>query len=292
MMLNCVVRVAARTLVIGAVALAGLGLPAHAQDKAATGEDPVVARVNGQEIKRSEVLVTIGKLPPQLQQMPLPMLFPAVVDQIVNGKLLSAAALKDNLAGDPEVKERMKRAEERIVQEIYLARTIRTRITEAKLKERYQEFLKENPAQEEVKASHILLDSEDAAKAVIAQLKGGADFAALAKEKSSDKAAAAQGGDLGYFSRKDMVEEFSEAAFKLQSGQITETPVKTEFGWHVIKVEDRRTGEPTAFDEVKEHLETELSQETVGEVLNELRATAKIERFQVDGSAEAPAAKK
>ncbi|HYD32237.1 MAG TPA: peptidylprolyl isomerase [Azospirillaceae bacterium] len=281
-----VFRAGLRSLVLAGVALGALTFSVHAQDaaKPATGDDPVVARVNSQEIRRSEVMRTIASLPPQVQQMPPQMLFPAIIDQMINGKLVSSAGYAQKLDQEKDVKDRVKKAEERIVQEAYLTRAVQARITDAKLQEAYQTFLKENPAKEEVKAAHILVENEDQAKQIVADLKKGADFAKLAQEKSTDKAAAAQGGDLGYFTKDDMVEPFSEAAFKLKPGEITEAPVKTQFGWHVIKVEDRREGKPPAFEEVKDQLQSEMSQEIIGEVVDELRATAKVERFQPDGS--------
>ncbi|MFA7429589.1 MAG: peptidylprolyl isomerase, partial [Rhodospirillaceae bacterium] len=130
---------------------------------------------------------------------------------------------------------------------------------------------------------HILVDSEDAAKAIITDLKKGGDFAAIAKEKSSDPGAA-NGGDLGWFTKGTMVPEFAEAAYALKPGAITEAPVKTQFGWHIIKVEDRRKAEPPTFDEAKEDLRAQMAEEAVTEVLAGLRKDAKVETFALDGS--------
>ncbi len=126
--------------------------------------------------------------------------------------------------------------------------------------------------------------TEAEAKALIEQLKGGADFAKLAKEKSTDAAAAAQGGDLGFFTREAMVAPFSEAAFAGTAGKVIETPVHTQFGWHVIRVDDRRKAPPPSLDEVRGDLENELSQEIVASVVAELRGKAKVEEFRPDGS--------
>ncbi len=157
-------------------------------------------------------------------------------------------------------------------------------MSEPKLKERYTKFLADNPGQEEVSARHILLQTEEEAKAVVAELKKGADFADLARKKSIDPSAKTGGGDLGYFTKDQMVPEFSEAAFKLAKGQTTEQPVKSSFGWHVIRVEDKRRSPPPSFEEAREQLTSELSQQVISEVVKQLRDGAKLERFNMDGT--------
>ncbi|QQP90301.1 peptidylprolyl isomerase [Skermanella sp. TT6] len=286
-MLARVLRVAAVSLALGGAgfaALAQTGTTPPADAGTGAGEDPVVAKVNGAEIKRSEVMRTIASLPPQVQQMPVQMIFPAVIDQIINGKLVAEAGYKNNVQNDPEVAERMKRAEERIVQELYLTQEVQKRITAERLQEAYNQFKQENPPQDEVKASHILVESEDAAKAIIADLKKGGDFAKIAGEKSTDKAAAQQGGDLGFFTKDQMVEPFANAAFAMKPGDVSETPVQTQFGWHVIKVVERRQSTPPTFEEVQEQLRSQVSEQVIGELVEDLRSDARVERFQMDGS--------
>ncbi|CAO3405694.1 peptidylprolyl isomerase [Azospirillum largimobile] len=246
--------------------------------------DPVVARVNGEELHKSDVTRMVSQLPPQVQQMPIEMIYPAVIDQLVSGKLVASAGYKAGLADSAEVKDEIKRAEERAVQRAYIQKEIKARITPDAMQKAYQDFLKENPAQEEVKAAHILVEKEDEAKAIIAQLKKGGDFAKLAKEKSKDAAAAAQGGDLGYFTKDAMVEPFANAAFAMKPGEISKEPVKTQFGYHIIKVEDKRTQPQPTLDEVKPQLEQTLSKDIVTALVEELRGKAKIETFQLDGS--------
>ncbi|MDR3516351.1 MAG: peptidylprolyl isomerase [Azospirillaceae bacterium] len=282
-MLSRVLRVAALTAVLGAV-----GTSAWAQQPAADN-DPVVARVNGQEIRRSAVTSAITQLPAQVQQMPMQMIYPHVLDQLVSSALITKVAYAQKLQDDPEVKERLKQQEERIVQQVYLLRQVNAQITDAKLQDAYKKYLADHPVQDEVKASHILVDSEDKAKDIIKKLAGGADFAALAKESSSDTVAAAQGGDLGFFSKDQMVEPFSNAAFAMKVGEISKDPVKSQFGWHVIKVTDRRKSTQPPFDQVAPELKSELQQQIVGEIVDNLRKDAKIEKFQIDGSPE-PAA--
>ncbi len=283
------------------VAACGIALAANAQTPApatpapaapaasapatpAAPADPVVARVNGEELHKSDVSRMVSQLPPQVQQMPIEMIYPAVIDQLVSGKLVSSAGYKAGLADSAEVKDEIKRAEERAVQRAYIQKEIKARITPDAMQKAYQDFLKENPAQEEVKAAHILVEKEDEAKAIIAQLKKGGDFAKLAKEKSKDAAAAAQGGDLGYFTKDAMVEPFANAAFAMKPGEISKEPVKTQFGYHIIKVEDKRTQPQPTLDEVKPQLEQTLSKDIVTALVDELRGKATIETFQLDGS--------
>jgi peptidyl-prolyl cis-trans isomerase C len=271
-------------LALGGVALVS-GVQAAESAPGGTGTgDPVVARVDGAEIHRSEVTATIATLPAQFKQMPTEVVFPAVIDQMINGRLVAAAAAQQNLQDDPEFKEKIKRAEERVLQELYINRTVKSRITDEALQARYKKYVQDNPPQDEVRASHILVATEAEAKALLEQIKAGGDFAKLAKEKSTDAAAAAQGGDLGWFAKDAMVAPFSEAAFAGTPGQVIDKPVQTQFGWHVIRVDDRRKTPTPTLDEVKGELENELSQEIVGSVVSDLRGKAKIETFNADGS--------
>lgn len=250
----------------------------------AAGTDPVVARVNEHEVHLSDLMRLVGQLPPQVQQMPMDMIYPALLEQLVNQKLISSAGYKEGLDKTPETKAELKQAEERIVQRAYIQKAVQARITPAALEAKYKEFLKENPPQDEVKAAHILVDNEAEAKDIIAQLAKGGDFAKLAKEKSKDTAAAQQGGDLGYFTQDSMVEPFAKAAFAMKPGEISKEPVKTQFGWHIIKVEDKRQAPQPTLDEVKPQLEKELSRDIVTAVVDDLRKGAKVETFQMDGS--------
>ena len=286
-MVNRVLRVALLSF-----AACGLALAANAQTQqaapaaqtAAKPADPVVARINEQEVRLSEVTRLVGQLPPQVQQMPMEMLYPALLEQVVNQKLVASAAYKAGLDKSQEVKDELKQAEERIVQRAYMQKEVQARITPEAVDAKYKEFLKENPPQDEVKASHILVEQEADAKEIIAQLGKGGDFAKLAKEKSKDTVAAQQGGDLGYFTQDTMVEPFAKAAFAMKPGEISKEPVQTQFGWHVIKVEDRRVAPPPPLDEVRPQIERELSRDVVSSLVDNLRKDAKVETFQMDGS--------
>ncbi|MCW5751452.1 MAG: peptidylprolyl isomerase [Alphaproteobacteria bacterium] len=255
---------------------------ALAQGQAAPAEDPVVARVNGSEILRSEVLAAIEALPQQYRQLPMPVLYNGMLTQLIDRKLLSQAAVQAKLREDAEVKRRMVQAEERVLQEVFVTREVEKGLTDAKIKSRYDQLVKEQPPQEEIRARHILVDDEAKANRLVAELKKGTDFAKLAKDNSSGPSAAS-GGDLGFFTKEQMVPEFSEAAFALKAGSYTEKPVKTQFGWHVIKVEERRTAPPPAIEEMRDDIRRELAQEMIGEMVGGLRSKAKIERFDETG---------
>lgn len=268
----------------GAIAMV-LGLcamPALAE----TAKDPLLATVNGKEIHKSDLVQLQQTLPPQLRQIPLEAVQDQLLEHMISSQLISAEAQKAGLQNDPKVKARVKEVETRIMQEAWLSRKAEQEVTDADLRKRYDELLAKTPAREEVHARHILLDNEDAAKAVIADINSGAKFEDVAKAKSKDPAGQ-NGGDLGYFTEQDMVPEFSKAAFALQPGQVTQTPVKTQFGWHVIKLEDRRTAQPPKFDEVKEQLRAQLGEEAVAKIVKDLRDKAQVKKFAADGSAKA-----
>jgi peptidyl-prolyl cis-trans isomerase C len=266
---------------------AGVAL-AQAPAQAPAAKDPVVARVDGQDILQSDVVAVQRALPEQYQQVPIEMLFPAILDRLVNTRIVANAGRKDKLQNDDEVKRRVTNYEEQVIQQVYINRKVTPAITEAALRERYAKFSKENPGKEEVNARHILVKTEAEAKQIIADIKKGGDFIAIAKAKTTDPSGKTNGGDLGFFGRGEMVPEFSEAAFKLKDGEMTDTPVKTQFGFHVIKVEKRRT-QQQPFEEVQEALADQMFQEAATAEMEKLRTAAKVERFNFDGTAVAPA---
>jgi peptidyl-prolyl cis-trans isomerase C len=264
----------------------GTKRPAAAAPAGATvpAGDPVVARVNGFELHRSDVEEAARGLPPQARQQPPDKLYAALLDQMVGTELVAQAARKAKIQDDPRTKRRIALLQDQVMAQTYVDKMIQKDMSEAKLRARYDKFVKDAPPREEVNARHILLANEADAKAVIDQLKKGGDFAALASEKSTDPAGKTSGGDLGWFTKEQMVPEFADAAFKLKKGEITETPVKTQFGWHVIKLEDRRPAKAPAFEQVKPQLADEIARDLIGEKMKELRTTAKIEVFNADGS--------
>lgn len=257
--------------------------PALAQTKGGAS-DPVVATVDGAPIYRSDVEAVQRTLPAQYQQLPIEVLFPAVVERLIDTKLVVNAGRKENLQNDEEVKRRLASLEDRVIQEVYLSRKVEAAVNEQAVRDRFDQMVKEAPPKEEVSARHILVQTEQEAKTVIADLKKGGDFADIAKAKSIDPSGKQNGGDLGFFSREEMVPEFSEAAFKLKDGETSEAPVKSQFGWHVIRVEARRTQAP-AFEEMRDQIANDLSQEVVAGMVTKMREGAKVERFGLDGQA-------
>jgi len=261
-----------------ALGLAALPLAASAQtqsETAAADENPIVARVNGAEILRSEVFALAGTLPPQYQQQ-IVQIYPLLVQRLVDFKLANAAGRAEGLAEDSEVKKRVAELTDRVIREVWIERAVEARMTDEALQERYKAHIAANPPGTEQHARHILVETEEEARAVIAELEGGADFAELAKSRSTGPSGP-QGGDLGYFKNDQMVPEFSAAAEALEPGQYSKDPVQTQFGWHVIKLEDRREVAPPDFAELEPQLRQEFTRENVEIVLAELRKNAEIE---------------
>ena len=247
-------------------------------------KDPIVATVNGVPVRLSELEVAQQSLPPQYRSMPLQAVFPALLDRLVDSKLVVQEGKKSKVTEDPAYKKRLAFVEEQVLQDFWIQREIARLVTLEKIQQRYQERLKSMPPEEEVHARHILVATEDEAKALIAELKKGAAFDKIAKDKSTDKASGAEGGDLGWFKKSDMVKEFADAAFALKKGELSEAPIKTQFGYHVIKIDDRRTAPPPALEELSEQIREELAREAVTAQLDKIRAGSKIEKFNIDGT--------
>lgn len=284
-----VLRHRLRHVGLAAVVAAGLGAVLLPSVSVAADADPVVAVVNGEKIKRSELeamKARVGQQIPQLAAMPLEAVYEGLLDRAIDQRLLATAGKKAGLEKDPEVIKQLDQIRQELIQRAFLQNAVEKRLTDDRLKQAYDKMVKDMPAEDEIKARHILLETEDAAKDVIAQLGKGADFAKLAEEKSTGPSGP-RGGDLGWFTKGTMVPEFSEAAFALKPGEVTKAPVKTQFGWHVIKVEERRKAEPPTFEESKEDLRAQLAEEAVTEVLADLRKDAKVETFDLEGKKKA-----
>ena len=245
-------------------------------------DDPVVAKINGAEIHKSDLLAAQRQLPQQYQQLPLEAIYPQLLDQVVNNKLLVDASKDAKLENDPDVKDRMAKVQERVIEQVYIDRILAKATSDDALKALYQKTIKDAPAQDEIHGRQILLKDEAEAKAVIAQLDKGGDFVKIANEKNPSQDN--NGGDLGYFTKDSMPPEFGTAAFALKKGQYTKTPVKTQFGRHVIKVEDRRPAAPPTFEESKDKLANEAEKNTLDAKVAELRGKSKVEEFNLDGS--------
>jgi peptidyl-prolyl cis-trans isomerase C len=248
-------------------------------------DDPVVARVNGTDVKQSDLALAEEDLGSNIPQMTPEAKKDYLITFVGDMILVAKAAEAKKLADTDDFKRKAAYTRTKLLMETLLQSEAKAAINDAAMKKVYDEAIGQMKKEPEVRARHILVETEDEAKAVVAELKKGADFAELAKTKSKDPGSA-DGGDLGYFTKDQMVPEFSEVAFKLDKGQLSD-PVKSQFGWHVIKVEDKRERQPPEFDKVKDQLESYLVRRSQAELITKLRAEGKIERV---GEAAAPAA--
>jgi peptidyl-prolyl cis-trans isomerase C len=265
------------------LACASFALPCLALAQTEPPPDTVVAIIDGQPLRRADVIESASNLPAPYQQQ-MEQIFPALIERLIDLKLLAEEGRRRNLQDDAGVRAEVAKFEEQAIREALLDQFLKERVTEDEIKKRYDEMVKAYQPEAEIRARHILVAEEATAKEIIAELEGGADFIELAKTKSIDAAAAQQGGDLGYFVKEQMVPEFADAAFALQVGEYTKQPVKTRFGWHIIKVEDKRNKPPPTLEEAREGINSELSQELVGTLLAELRSKSEIQRFNPDGT--------
>lgn len=244
--------------------------------------NPTVANVGGEEVKRSDVFNFISTLPPQVQQMPIEQLFPMALDRVVDNKVALKRSAGANLAEDPDVTKLFDEAKQQIIRNVYIDRQVSAKVNQKALLKKYEELLDQIGDIEEVKARHILLESEEKAKEAVKKLDGGADFVTVTKEMWPG-AEQQNGGELGYFAKGDMVPEFANAAFALGKDQYTKDPVKTQFGWHVIKVEDKRKRPQPEFESVKPQLEMQLRQELLADMLKDWSKEAKVKKFDING---------
>jgi peptidyl-prolyl cis-trans isomerase C len=239
------------------------------------GEDMIVATVDGAPIRRSELLLIIESLPPQARQMPLPQLMGVVIERAVDRRLVAAAARRAGMAEESDIRQRLEFAADSVLWSTYLNRRLSEAITPERMRKAYDRMAA-GANQDQVSARHILVASEDEAATVIKELDGGADFADLASRRSTGPSRD-RGGDLGFFTRDQMVPEFADAAFALRPGEYSRKPVRSEFGWHVIKVEDRRRAPVPSFEESEDSLRQQVSQDVLGDIVSQLREGAKIE---------------
>ena len=255
---------------------------------AAPAAETVLARVDGIEIRQSDVEAEMRRLPDELRSVPPQMLQPLLLDQIITQKALVAAARARGLDRDPEVQQRLRRAEEETLQQALLLREVQPLLTEEALRARFARENAGRPAAEEIRARHILVPTEQEARAALAEVRRpGADFAEVARRRSTGPGSR-EGGDLGFFKRGDMIPEFEQAAFALSPGEISADPVRTQFGWHVIKLEERRAMAPPSFEESREQLRQQAFEEGVNGAVERIRGAAKVERLDGGDAQRAP----
>jgi peptidyl-prolyl cis-trans isomerase C len=268
----------------GAVAVAFLSsFPVYAQDA-----NPVLAKVNGQEIRQSDVTIAEEELGPSLAQMDPASRKDNVLSFLIDMKIVAKAAEDKKVADRDDFKAKLAFARNRLLMDSLLGTEGKEALTDANMKKVYDDAAKQISGEQEVRARHILVESEDEAKKIEAELKKGADFAELAKKSSKDPGAA-DGGDLGFFTKDQMVPEFSKVAFELEPGKISD-PVKSQFGWHIIKVEEKRNRQAPSFDQVKPQIEQYVVRKAQADYVTKLRESAKVERLDQAAATPAPAA--
>ena len=255
-------------LLLLAASIVFASLPARA------AEDTVVARVNGVDVKQSDLDFAASEVGPRLSNYQPADRRKVLLQYVIENELMAGAGEKDKLNEAPSFSDRVKYHQRRALRDAFFDSSIRNAVPEADAKKVYDEKIKEIKPEQEIRARHILVESEAEAKEIAERLKKGEDFAALAKEKSKDSNA--EGGDLGFFTRGQMLKPFEDAAFALDIGQISE-PVQTQFGWHIIKVEEKRDQKLPEFDQVKEAIIAQLVQQKAQEIVTGLRDAAKIE---------------
>ena len=259
-----------------------VGSPARADDA-----NPVLAKVNGVEIHQSDVTLAEEELAPSLAQMDPATKKENVLAFLIDMKIVAKAAEDKKIAEQADFKKKLDFARNRLLMDNLLAADGKAALTDEAMKKVYDDAAKQISGEQEVHARHILVQTEDEAKAIKAELDKGGDFAKLAKEKSKDPGAA-DGGDLGFFTKEQMVPEFSKVAFSLEPGKISD-PVKTQFGWHIIKVEEKRNRKPPDFAQVKPQIEQYVTRKAQSEFVAKLRETAKVERMDKPAAPAVPA---
>ena len=259
-------------------------LAAMAQERIAVGS------VNGSTIYLDEIMAVAQSLPAEYREAGLPNLYSQLVDEVANSRLAAEAGRSEGLDGDENIAKAMKLAADRVLAEAYITQKVSAQISDEAIQSAYDTFVADSASREQVTASHILVETEDEAKAIIEQLNDGADFAQLARDKSTGPSGP-NGGSLGAFGRGQMVPAFEAAAFAMPVGSYSADPVQTQFGWHVIQVSDKGVEPAPSLDPMREQITANLSRQSFARVVESLRAGATIEiRSYDDVVAEAQSA--
>ncbi len=242
----------------------------------ARAEDKIVATVNGHSITEADLKLAEAEIGNELGNLPETTRRRVLVEFMIENQLYAEAADAEKLGTGPDFEKRMAFWRQRALRDAYFEKTVKASIGEQAARAIYEDKVKQLPPEDEVQARHILVASEDEAKKLVVRVEAGEDFAQLAKENSGDAGSKAQGGMLGFFGKGQMVPQFEEAAFSLKKGEVSK-PVQSQFGWHVIKVEDRRQKPPPTFDDVKDRLIGSMVQSKAQNIATELRGKAKID---------------
>ena len=239
---------------------------------------PIVANVNNEDISLETMIHAMNELPPEIQSQPFMSYYEDLLERVIDIKLFAQEGKKMKLDEEPSVRAAIDFVIEKVLMQAFLSKYIQENIKEENLKASYNNFIADETSREEIKASHILMDTESEAIDVINMLNDGDDFAELAKNKSTGPSGPS-GGDLGWFKRGQMVPPFEKAAFSLNKNEITQRPVQTQFGWHVIKIFDKRIPEAPSYESMKNKLIQDLERKIVSKKIQDLRNDALIEKL-------------
>jgi peptidyl-prolyl cis-trans isomerase C len=275
-------------VVLAAPAAYAQPAPAAAPAAAPANGNPVVAIVGNYKIHMSDLQADLQSVPPQAQQLPPDQLYQLLLSQEVDRKAVLIAAQKEGLQNDPAVAQQMRDAANVKLENAYVQQKVMAQVTPAAVQAAYDKNYANKPGPEQVQARQILVSTQSQAQDIIDQLNHGADFATLAQKDSIDPGAK-NGGELGWFTQDEMVPAFANAAFALKPGEYTKTPVQTQFGWHVILIEGRRTAPTPALADVQSQIKQQLGDAAVQSVLDSVRGQVKIQTFNPDGTAAAAA---
>lgn len=268
----------------GAAKLPSLVASAYAAEataEAGQGDDAVVALVDGSPIRFSDVALADEEMGDQLASMPEARRFQYLISMLIDRRVIAQAAREKKFQDDPEVKRRETYFNEKVLRDVYWVHLIREKATDEALRAYYDETIGKAPVEKEAHAAHILVSSKAEADKIEVELKGGAKFADVAKAYSKD-GSSADGGDLGWFKKGDVVPEFGEAAFKLKPGGVSE-PIQTQFGWHVIRLDEIRDAKKPTFEEAHDQVLRELVRKEGQDLIQTLRKSAKVDIVGPDG---------
>lgn len=244
--------------------------------------NPVVAIVDGKDITRVDVYRFIQTMPANVQQMPATSVYPMAMEQVINTRIVQTQAENADIESTDAFKREMEIVRQQVTRNLYLQKKVDAKISDKMVKKEYDTYIKKIPDVEERRARHILVETESKAKAVVEKLKKGGKFEELAAELSVGPTAT-KGGDLGYFAKSEMVPEFANAAFEMDKNSILQTPVKSQFGWHVIQVVDVRQRPKPTMEQMTPVLRAELSRKVLNDLIKEWRKDAKIKQFDING---------
>ena len=265
-----------RNVFLSALILAAV--PAFAEERA----DQVAARVGDSEILESDVSFATSFLGDPNPEATPEARKSAVVDALIDLKVISDAAVKDGLENDGAFKQRMALLRQQALRQTYLAKAAAAAVTEDTLRKVYDERVAAMPVVEEVRVRHILLKDEKSAEVAIKDIAAGKSFDEVAKNVSLDEASKEKGGDLGFLTAEQFPPELATAIAKMKTGEMGEKPVETAFGFHVVKLEERRTREPPAFEAVSAELRRGLEAQAVRKIVADLKSVARVEKLVPD----------